>query len=187
DQGQFRVLEPHDVNRPEDAGHLGLPRGAGRGGKLDLPHEPVDDRGEDLLLGADVAVERHDPDAAPLRQPAHGHGLEAFVANQFGGDIDELVQRYPPVRPGCPGHSHAPHGSAVDRCRTRTVYVQYLYCKGDDGGPAMPMSDPLHWESTDPRVLWSPGNVSEAIPGVSTTPNWSFVGDAIELARRRAF
>jgi pyruvate,water dikinase len=51
----------------------------------------------------------------------------------------------------------------------------------------MPMSDPLHWESTDPRVLWSPGNVSEAIPGVSTTLNWSFVGDAIELASRRAF
>jgi pyruvate,water dikinase len=51
----------------------------------------------------------------------------------------------------------------------------------------MPMSDPLHWESTDPRVLWSPGNVAEAIPGVSTTLNWSFVGDAIELASRRAF
>jgi len=51
----------------------------------------------------------------------------------------------------------------------------------------MPMSNPLHWDCTDPAVLWSPGNVSEAIPGVSTTLNWSFVGDAIELASRRAF
>jgi pyruvate,water dikinase len=51
----------------------------------------------------------------------------------------------------------------------------------------MPMNDPLHWDCTDPDVLWSPGNVSEAIPGVSTALNWSFVGDAIELASRRAF
>jgi len=51
----------------------------------------------------------------------------------------------------------------------------------------MPMNDPLHWDCTDPHVLWSPGNVSEAIPGVSTALNWSFVGDAIELASRRAF
>src|SRR4051812_47635168 len=26
-------------------------------------------------------------------------------------------------------------GSALDICRTCTVYVQYLYCKGDDGSP----------------------------------------------------
>jgi hypothetical protein len=51
----------------------------------------------------------------------------------------------------------------------------------------MPMNDPLHWDCRDPHVLWSPGNVSEAIPGVSTALNWSFVGDAIELASRRAF
>src|SRR5436309_5242459 len=51
----------------------------------------------------------------------------------------------------------------------------------------MPMANPIHWEATDPDVLWSPGNVSEAIPGVSTPLNWSFVGDAIELAGRRGF
>lgn len=49
------------------------------------------------------------------------------------------------------------------------------------------MANPLHWEATDPDVLWSPGNVSEAIPGVSTPLNWSFVGDAIELAGRSGF
>ena len=49
------------------------------------------------------------------------------------------------------------------------------------------MANPLHWEATDPEVLWSPGNVSEAIPGVSTALNWSFIDDAIELAARRAF
>jgi phosphohistidine swiveling domain-containing protein len=49
------------------------------------------------------------------------------------------------------------------------------------------MANPLHWEATDPDVLWSPGNVSEAIPGVSTALNWSFIDDAIELASRRAF
>ena len=51
----------------------------------------------------------------------------------------------------------------------------------------MPMANPIHWEATDPDVLWSPGNVSEAIPGVSTPLNWSFVGDAIELAGRSGF
>ena len=51
----------------------------------------------------------------------------------------------------------------------------------------MPMVNPIHWEATDPGVLWSPGNVSEAIPGVSTPLNWSFVGDAIELAGRSGF
>jgi phosphohistidine swiveling domain-containing protein len=51
----------------------------------------------------------------------------------------------------------------------------------------MPMANPIHWEATDPGVLWSPGNVSEAIPGVSTALNWSFVGDAIELAGRSGF
>ncbi|HYT39643.1 MAG TPA: hypothetical protein VEN99_09045, partial [Acidimicrobiia bacterium] len=51
----------------------------------------------------------------------------------------------------------------------------------------MPMANPIHWEATDPDVLWSPGNVSEAIPGVSTPLNWSFVGDSIELAARRGF
>ena len=51
----------------------------------------------------------------------------------------------------------------------------------------MPMANPIHWEATDPGVLWSPGNVSEAIPGVSTPLNWSFVGDAIELAGRSGF
>ena len=49
------------------------------------------------------------------------------------------------------------------------------------------MANPLHWEATDPDVLWSPGNVSEAIPGVSTALNWSFIDDTIELAARRAF
>lgn len=49
------------------------------------------------------------------------------------------------------------------------------------------MANPLHWNATDPDVLWSPGNVSEAIPGVSTALNWSFIDDAIELAARRAF
>jgi pyruvate,water dikinase len=49
------------------------------------------------------------------------------------------------------------------------------------------MANPLHWEATEPGVLWSPGNVSEAIPGVSTALNWSFIDDAIELAARRAF
>jgi phosphohistidine swiveling domain-containing protein len=51
----------------------------------------------------------------------------------------------------------------------------------------MPMANPIHWEATDPDVLWSMGNVSEAIPGVSTPLNWSFVGDAIELAGRSGF
>src|SRR3981081_1650584 len=55
-------------------------------------------------------------------------------------------------------------------------------------GAASPgMTNPLHWEATDPDVLWSPGNVSEAIPGVSSALNWSFIDDAIELAARRAF
>ncbi len=49
------------------------------------------------------------------------------------------------------------------------------------------MANPLHWDATDPEVLWSPGNVSEAIPGVSTALNWSFIDDAIETAARRAF
>jgi len=49
------------------------------------------------------------------------------------------------------------------------------------------MANPLHYEATDPAVLWSPGNVSEAIPGVSTALNWSFIDDAIETAARRAF
>jgi phosphohistidine swiveling domain-containing protein len=49
------------------------------------------------------------------------------------------------------------------------------------------MADPMHWVATDPNVLWSPGNVSEAIPGVSTALNWSFVDDAVELAARQAF
>lgn len=49
------------------------------------------------------------------------------------------------------------------------------------------MANPLHWTATDPDVLWSPGNVSEAIPGVSTALNWSFVDDAVELAARQAF
>ncbi len=49
------------------------------------------------------------------------------------------------------------------------------------------MANPLHWQATDPDVLWSPGNVSEAIPGVSTALNWSFVDDAVELAARQAF
>jgi len=49
------------------------------------------------------------------------------------------------------------------------------------------MLNPLHWEASDPDVLWSPGNVSEAIPGVSTALNWSFIDDAIERAARNAF
>jgi phosphohistidine swiveling domain-containing protein len=49
------------------------------------------------------------------------------------------------------------------------------------------MDNPLHWRATDADVLWSPGNVSEAIPGVSTALNWSFIDDAIETAARRAF
>jgi pyruvate,water dikinase len=49
------------------------------------------------------------------------------------------------------------------------------------------MLNPLHWEATDPDVLWSPGNVSEAIPGVSSALNWSFIDDAIEQAARNAF
>ncbi|MCW3014233.1 MAG: PEP-utilizing protein mobile region, partial [Solirubrobacterales bacterium] len=49
------------------------------------------------------------------------------------------------------------------------------------------MANPLHWTATDPDVLWSAGNVSEAIPGVSTALNWSFVDDAVERAGRRAF
>lgn len=49
------------------------------------------------------------------------------------------------------------------------------------------MANPTHWVATDPDVLWSPGNVSEAIPGVSTALNWSFVDDAVELAARQAF
>jgi phosphohistidine swiveling domain-containing protein len=49
------------------------------------------------------------------------------------------------------------------------------------------MANPMHWVATDPDVLWSPGNVSEAIPGVSTALNWSFVDDAVELAARQAF
>lgn len=49
------------------------------------------------------------------------------------------------------------------------------------------MDNPLHWRATDPGVLWSPGNVSEAIPGVSSALNWSFIDDAIETASRRAF
>jgi phosphohistidine swiveling domain-containing protein len=49
------------------------------------------------------------------------------------------------------------------------------------------MANPLHWNATDPDVLWSPGNVSEAIPGVSTALNWSFIDDAIEAAARNAF
>src|SRR3954447_24669945 len=47
--------------------------------------------------------------------------------------------------------------------------------------------NPLHWQATDPDVLWSGGNVSEAIPGVSTALNWSFVGDALELSARQGF
>lgn len=53
--------------------------------------------------------------------------------------------------------------------------------------PPPGMANPTHWVATDPDVLWSPGNVSEAIPGVSTALNWSFIDDAIELAARRAF
>lgn len=49
------------------------------------------------------------------------------------------------------------------------------------------MANPLHWEATDPDVLWSPGNVSEAIPGVSSALNWSFIDDAVERATRTAF
>jgi pyruvate,water dikinase len=49
------------------------------------------------------------------------------------------------------------------------------------------MANPLHWDAQDPDVLWSPGNVSEAIPGVSTALNWSFIDDPIETAARRAF
>lgn len=49
------------------------------------------------------------------------------------------------------------------------------------------MANPLHWVASDPEVLWSPGNVSEAIPGVSTALNWSFIDDPIELAARQAF
>src|SRR5437868_13140221 len=57
-----------------------------------------------------------------------------------------------------------------------------------DSGSAKPgMATPLHWNATAPDVLWSPGNVSEAIPGVSTALNWSFIDDAIETAARRAF
>ena len=41
------------------------------------------------------------------------------------------------------------------------------------------MTDPLHWAATDPDVLWATGNVSEAIPGVSSALNWSFIDDAI--------
>ncbi len=47
--------------------------------------------------------------------------------------------------------------------------------------------NPLHRDATDPEVLWSPGNVSEAIPGVSSALNWTFIDDAIERATRRAF
>lgn len=49
------------------------------------------------------------------------------------------------------------------------------------------MDNPLHWRATEPQVLWSPGNVSEAIPGVSSALNWTFIDDAIETAARRAF
>src|SRR5882724_7007386 len=73
---------------------------------------------------------------------------------------------------------------------THTVHVRSgggRAVRMDQGGSDVPMANPLHWEATDPGVLWSPGNVSEAIPGVSTPLNWSFVGDAIELAGRRGF
>lgn len=49
------------------------------------------------------------------------------------------------------------------------------------------MDNPMHWRATDPEVLWSPGNVSEAIPGVSSALNWTFIDDAIETAARRGF
>jgi phosphohistidine swiveling domain-containing protein len=53
--------------------------------------------------------------------------------------------------------------------------------------PGQMMLNPLHYVASDPDVLWSPGNVSEAIPGVSTALNWSFIDDSIEAATRRAF
>src|SRR5258705_1915423 len=70
-----------------------------------------------------------------------------------------------------------------------STYTVHVRCSAPvhKGGSDVPMANPLHWEATDPGVLWSPGNVSEAIPGVSTPLNWSFVGDAIELAARSGF
>jgi phosphohistidine swiveling domain-containing protein len=53
--------------------------------------------------------------------------------------------------------------------------------------PVGGMENPLHWRATDAGTMWSGGNVAEAIPGVSTALNWSFIGDPIELASRQAF
>jgi pyruvate,water dikinase len=51
----------------------------------------------------------------------------------------------------------------------------------------MGMVDPMHWGGEDPSVMWAATNVAEAIPGVSTPLNWSFLGDPLERGALAAF
>src|SRR4029077_3172920 len=71
----------------------------------DLGDDHVDHAVEEVLLAADMGVERHGLDAQLLAQPAHAHGVDAFAI----GEIDRSLkdprpgQRRPPLLAFVPG------------------------------------------------------------------------------------
>src|SRR5207237_6247097 len=109
----------------EHGRHLLGPRPPGGGGQLDLAEEPVGERPEDLLLRADVAVERHDAHAALLGDAAHRERLEAFGLDQGRGGVDDRIEREPAgSRPPAALRLHPPSSGPL------TVRIPYTYGAG---------------------------------------------------------
>ena len=75
----------------------------------DLADDDVDHAVEQVLLAADVGVERHGLDAEILAEPAHADRFDALPIGEVDGGLQDTrpVQRDPPVLvPEIDGASH---------------------------------------------------------------------------------
>ena len=97
--GRATFLE--DARRPGMAEHhvagghdlpaeVGLPVAARRG-SLELADDAFDDAVEQVVLVADVAVERHGVDAEVLAEPAHAQRLEAAPVGEVDGGLQDAL------------------------------------------------------------------------------------------------
>jgi hypothetical protein len=89
--------------------------------QLNLPDDPVEDEQEQLLLVADVPVERGRRSAELLRDAAHARGLEALAVDHSERGVDDRVAAERRARcravPPCPRPRRLGDGVRLDvRC-----------------------------------------------------------------------
>ncbi len=89
------MLEEHLVGRDHAPAHRRLPVGS-VGSEIDLGRDEVDDAVDDLVLRADVVVERHRLDAELLGDLPHADRLDPALV----GELHRGVQHAIPVQPG---------------------------------------------------------------------------------------